>query len=99
MSQLTLTPEEDAIVADALRAKATSYLAMYGVQDADLEALIAKVEGQLPVYEAPIEDEAPDEDAPEPEVEPEDKAAVAAFMDGVPHEQFTHDDDKIGDDE
>jgi len=48
MSQLTLTPEEDAIVADALRAKAASYLATYGVFDSDLEALIDKVEGQLP---------------------------------------------------
>ena len=90
MSQLTLTPEEDAIIADALRAKAASYLAMYGVQDAGLEALIVKVESQLPETTVIIA---------EPVVEPEDKAAVAAFMDGVPHEQFTHDDDKIGDDE
>ena len=43
MSQLTLTPEEDAIVADALRAKAASYLATYGVFDSDLEALIERV--------------------------------------------------------
>ena len=99
MSQFILTPEEDAIMLSALRAKAASYLAMYGVFDSELEALIDKVEGQLPVYEAPVEDEAPDEDAPEPEVEPEDKTALAAFMDGVPHEQFTHDDDKVGDDE
>jgi hypothetical protein len=90
MSQLTLTPEEDAIVADALRAKAASYLATYGVFDSDLEALIDKIEGQLPKATVIIA---------EPVVEPEDKAAVAAFMDGVPHEQFTHDDDKIGDDE
>ena len=48
MSQFTLTPEEDAIVADALRAKAASYVAMFGSADASLEALIAKVEGQLP---------------------------------------------------
>ena len=49
MSQLTLTPQEDAIVADALRAKAAQYAAMFGSADAALEALIAKVEGQLPV--------------------------------------------------
>jgi len=92
MSQLNLTPEEDAIVADALRAKAASYTAMFGVQDAGLEALIVKVEGQLPETTVIIAE-------PVVEIEPEDKAAVAAFMDGVPHEQFTHDDDKIGDNE
>ena len=94
MSQLTLTPEEDAIVADALRTKAAQYAAMFGAADTALEALIAKVEGQLPapVVEAPVEDETP-------EVEPEDAAARAAFMDGVPHEQYTHEDDKIGEDE
>ena len=48
MSQLTLTPEEDAIVADALRTKAAQYAAMFGAADTALEALIAKVEGQLP---------------------------------------------------
>ena len=53
MSQLTLTPEEDAIVADALRSKAASYAAMFGSADASLEALISKVEGQLPVVANP----------------------------------------------
>lgn len=48
MSQFTLTPEEDAIMLSALRAKAASYLATYGVFDSELEALIDKVEGQLP---------------------------------------------------
>ena len=47
MSQFTLTPEEDAIMLSALRAKAASYLAMYGVFDSELEALIDKVENQL----------------------------------------------------
>jgi len=61
MSQLTLTPAEDQIIADALRAKAASYTAMFGVQDAELEALVAKVEGQLPapVVEAPVVEETP----------------------------------------
>ena len=56
MSQFNLTPEEDAIVADALRAKAAAYTAMFGSVDAALEALIAKVEGQLPapVVAAPV---------------------------------------------
>jgi len=47
MSQFILTPEEDAIMLSALRAKAASYLAMYGVFDSELEALIDKVESQL----------------------------------------------------
>ena len=48
MSQFTLTKEEDAIALDALRAKSTQYTAMFGSVDAGLEALIAKIEGQLP---------------------------------------------------
>ena len=47
MSQFNLTPEEDAMVLSALRAKAASYLAMYGVFDSELEVLIDKVENQL----------------------------------------------------
>lgn len=58
MSQFTLTKEEDALVIDALRAKATQYTAMFGSADAALETLIAKIEGQLPaalvVVEAPV---------------------------------------------
>jgi len=49
MSQLNLTPEEDAIVLSALRSKAASYLATYGVFDSELETLIDKVAGQLPI--------------------------------------------------
>ena len=62
MSQLTLTPEEDAIVADALRAKAAQYAAMYGSADAAVAALIAKVEGQLPapVVVVPVVETPPD---------------------------------------
>ena len=48
MSQLNLTPEEDALVSDALRAKAAQYQAMFGVTDPAIAALLAKVEGQLP---------------------------------------------------
>jgi hypothetical protein len=55
MSQFTLTPEEDAIITDALRAKATQYTAMFGVSDPALEALIAKLDSYNPVVveEAP----------------------------------------------
>jgi hypothetical protein len=55
MSQFTLTPEEDAIITDALKAKATQYAAMFGVTDPSLEALIAKLEAFNPVVEsAPV---------------------------------------------
>jgi len=57
MSQFNLTHEEDAIMLSALRAKAASYLATYGVFDSELEALIDKVEGQLP---APVIETPPD---------------------------------------
>jgi hypothetical protein len=56
MSQLTLTPEEDQIVADALRTKAAQYTAMYGVTDPALESLLAKVTGQLPQPEPVVEE-------------------------------------------
>jgi hypothetical protein len=56
MSQFTLTPEEDALVVDALRAKAAQYSAMFGAADPALEALVAKVS----FVEAPVdEDDAP----------------------------------------
>jgi hypothetical protein len=55
MSQFNLTPEEDAIMLSALRSKAASYLATYGVFDSELEALIDKVEGQLPVFTPVVE--------------------------------------------
>ena len=48
MSQFTLTTEEDAIVLDALRSKANEYHNLYGATDPTLEALVAKVAGQLP---------------------------------------------------
>jgi len=74
MSQLTLTANEDTLVLNAVRAKAAQFLSAFGVEDADLVALLAKIEGQLTLAEAP--------------------AAVAAFVDEVPHEQFTHEEDQ-----
>jgi len=68
MSQFNLTPEEDAIMLSALRSKAASYLATYGVFDSELEALIDKVEAQLPVaapvVEASVVEEVVAEEAP-----------------------------------
>jgi len=63
MSQLTLTPAEDTLVLSAVRAKAAQFLSAYGVEDADLVALLAKIESQLapavveaaPVVEEPAE--------------------------------------------
>jgi hypothetical protein len=55
MSQYTLTPEEDQLVLDALQGSAARYAAMFGAIDPAMQALIAKVEGQLtqPVIEEP----------------------------------------------
>jgi len=81
MSQLTLTPEEDAIVADALRAKAAAYSAMFGSTDTTLEALIAKVEGQLPapVVEVAVVASEPVVETPADVVEPTDEEVEAHF--------------------
>ena len=78
MSQLTLTPEEDAIVADAIRAKATAYTAMFGVQDGALEALLAKIEGQLPAQVVVVVPE-PIVETPPDVVEPTDEEVEAHF--------------------
>lgn len=64
MSQFTLTPEEDALVVDSLRAKATQYAAMFGVADPALEALIVKVEGQLSSPAVVVEETPAVEDKP-----------------------------------
>ena len=56
MSQLTLTPAEDQIVLDALRSKGATYTAMFGSMEPSIEALIAKVEGQLPAPVAVVEE-------------------------------------------
>jgi hypothetical protein len=74
MSQFNLTPEEDAIVIAALREKANVYHTMCGVTDPALEALVAKVEGQLPVV-TPVVEDPPDLLA----VEPTDEEVAAHF--------------------
>ena len=67
-----------------LKEKAQQELAAYGVTHPTLAAFIEKLSGHV--------DASKPEPTPEPEPEP---AAVAAFMDGVPHEQFTHEDDVV----
>jgi len=59
MSQFTLTAEEDAIVLDALRSKATQYETLYGALDPTLEALVAKVAGQFSVAAPVVVEETP----------------------------------------
>ena len=58
MSQLTLTPEEDALVLSAVRAKYAQVLSAYSFEDPALVSLLAKIEAQLtpaPVVEEPPE--------------------------------------------
>ena len=101
MPQLDLTPEEEQLVLSGLRAKATQYAAMFGSEDQAILDLIAKVEGQLPQPDPEDLNEPTDEEVEahfaSMEVQPEDKAAIAAFLDDVPHEQFTHEDDIVED--
>ena len=75
MSQFTLTAEEDAIVLDALRAKANLYLTMCGVTDPSLEALVDKVAGQ---FSAPVVETPPDV------VEPTEAEIEAHFAEEAP---------------
>ena len=80
MSQFTLTSAEDLLVLGAVRAKAAQYLSSMGVNDPELDALVDKIQSQFtPAQEA---------------IPAEDPAAVAAFIDDVPHEQFTHAEDQ-----
>ena len=53
MSQLTLTPKEDQLVLDSVRARHAQYLSAYGVDDPDLAVLMDKIQSQLtPVVES-----------------------------------------------
>jgi hypothetical protein len=62
MSQFTLTLEEDAIITDALKAKAAQYVAMFGTTDPALEALIVKLDSYNPEpVVAPVVEEVADE--------------------------------------
>ena len=47
MSQFTLTPKEDQLVLDSVRAKYAQTLSAYGVEDADLVALLEKIQSQI----------------------------------------------------
>ena len=77
MSTLNLTPEEEALVCSALRAKSAQYLGMFGVADPAIDAVLAKVESQLPAPEvtAPAVEEVVAEVVAEAEEATEEVAA------------------------
>jgi hypothetical protein len=81
MSQLTLTAAEDILVLNSVRAKYAQTLSAYGVEDADLVALLTKIESQLTPAVAVEE--------PPTKAKKAKAAAEAAFLDDVPHEQHT----------
>jgi hypothetical protein len=61
MSQLTLTPKEDQIVLDSVRARHAQILSAYSVEDPDLAALLDKIQNQIaPVVEAVVQADPPD---------------------------------------
>jgi hypothetical protein len=67
-----------------------------GEQLAEIFAAAAAVAAaKAEVIAEEVAEAAPEEDAPEEEAEPVNAAAEAAFLEGVPHEQFTHEDDKV----
>jgi hypothetical protein len=74
MSQFTFTPAEDLLVLNCVRAKAAQYLSAYGVKDADLEALMEKIESQY----APVVESAPEVVVEATEEPPEVAEAEAA---------------------
>jgi len=47
MSQLTLTPKEDQLVLDSVRARHAQTLSAYGVEDPDMVALLEKIQNQI----------------------------------------------------
>jgi hypothetical protein len=59
MSQFTFTPAEDLLVLNCVRAKSAQFLSAYGVEDADLVALMAKIESQFTPVVEPVAEEKP----------------------------------------
>jgi hypothetical protein len=96
MSQLNLTAKEDQLVLESVRARSAQYLSAYSVEDPDLVVLLDKIQTQLfPVVEQPANE--PTAEQVETHFAAEDKAAEAAFLVDVPHEQVTHEDDATQD--
>jgi hypothetical protein len=56
MSQFTLTTQEDALVLNTLRNRANHSLMMLGSADEELEALISKIQSQMPQPEPVVEE-------------------------------------------
>jgi hypothetical protein len=79
MSQLTLTPKEDQIVLDSVRARHAQILSAYSVEDPDLVALLDKIQSQIaPVVEAVVQTDPPDVVAAEEAAEAHFTAEEAA---------------------
>lgn len=78
MSQFTFTPAEDLLVLTCVRARNAQFLSAYGVEDADLVALLQKIESQFTPVEAPVV-EAPVVETPADVVEPTDEEVEAHF--------------------
>ena len=74
MSQFKFTPAEDLLVLNCVRARCAQFLSAYGVEDADLTALMAKIESQF----APVVEQAPavEEPAVEALVKPAKKTTA-----------------------
>ena len=75
MSQFTFTPTEDLLVLNCVRAKSAQFLSAYGVEDADLVALMAKIESQF----TPVVVETPVVEVPADVVEPTEEEVEAHF--------------------
>jgi len=100
MSQLNLTAKEDQLVLESVRARSAQYLSAYSVEDPDLVVLLDKIQSQLmpiAVAQADPPDVVAAEEAIEAHFAAEDKAAEAAFLADVSHEQVTHEDDIVQD--
>lgn len=79
MSQLTLTPKEDQIVLDSVRARHAQILSAYSVEDPDLVVLLDKIQSQIaPVVEAVVQADPPDVIAAEEATEAHFAAEEAA---------------------
>ena len=85
MSALNVTQEEADLILVGLNMYADVQRNASGSVPDDVKTLIAKIT-PAPVVEAVVE----------PEV---DKAAEAAFLADIPHEEFTHEDDIVQDEQ
>lgn len=97
MSALNVTQDEADLILVGLNMYADVQRNASGAVSDDVKALIAKITPVPVVVEQPVNEptaEQVEAHFASMEVQPEDKAAIAAFLDDVPHEQYTHEDDE-----